>query len=158
MKKYIFSFIFIASFFFLILSKNVLAAPAPSGIAINKETKECAGFWGGDEYVNYPLPQGWIAYYPKYDYEKNESKLTTPNGTCDFYFGRAKDCCAFLGLKYVSDNIGKDNPDTHTQQEKLGGLFNPLVPLGIITSVCCCFILLILLVITIIILYKKKKK
>jgi len=48
----------------VIILLSILLAPAPWGIALNHETKECAGYWGGDEYKGYPLPAGWTAYYP----------------------------------------------------------------------------------------------
>ncbi|MFC2154177.1 LPXTG cell wall anchor domain-containing protein [Candidatus Altiarchaeota archaeon] len=47
------------------------AAPAPRGIAVNNEAGECTGFWPGDEFTVYELPEGWDAHYP--DYEKHKS-------------------------------------------------------------------------------------
>ena len=106
MKKIIFTFailgvaIFGASF-----SK---AAPGPWGIALNTDTKECAGFWPGDEFVGYSLPEGWKSYIPKYNPDTKKTSLVTDIGECDFKIREEEKCCQELGYKFVSDNIGKD--------------------------------------------------
>lgn len=84
------------------------AAPGPWGIAINTETKECAGFWPGDEFVAYHLPDGWKSYIPKYDPDTKRTSLVTDIGECDFKIREEEKCCQELGCKFVSDNIGKD--------------------------------------------------
>ncbi len=63
----------------LAFSVLVCAAPMQWGIAINEKTKECAGYWGGDEFVDYKLPysEGWVSYFPgAYD------EAQTPYGAC----------------------------------------------------------------------------
>jgi len=100
MKAYLFSALFLAI-------GLVLAAPAPWGIAINEETQECAGYWGGDEFVGYALPEGWANYYP--DYSEGSSYISTAVGECNFTRYNEEDCCNELGLTYVSDNIGERN-------------------------------------------------
>jgi len=84
------------------------AAPGPWGIALNANTKECAGFWPGDEFVAYSLPDGWKSYFPKYDPDTQKTTLTTDIGECDFKIREEAKCCEQLGYKFVSDNIGKD--------------------------------------------------
>lgn len=101
--------VFFALFLFLLLAQVSKAAPAPWGLAINTQTKECAGFWAGDEFVAYKLPEGWKAYFPKYDPETKTTTFETEIGSCDFKKkGDEEKCCGQLGYKYVSDNIGKD--------------------------------------------------
>ncbi len=59
----------------------VNAAPATEGIAINEQTKECAGYWGGDEFIQYQLPSGWKSYYPDYN-EVEEGQCIEGTGQC----------------------------------------------------------------------------
>jgi hypothetical protein len=84
------------------------AAPGPWGIALNTDSKECAGFWPGDEFVAYHLPDGWKPYFPKYDPDTQKTSLATDIGECDFKIREEEKCCDQLGYKFVSDNIGKD--------------------------------------------------
>jgi hypothetical protein len=106
MKKIIFPLLlFIAVSFGISFAK---AAPSPWGIALNTETKECAGFWPGDEFVAYHLPDGWKSYFPKYDTETKKNSLVTEIGECDFKIREEEKCCQQLGYKFVNDNIGKD--------------------------------------------------
>ena len=79
-----------------------LLAPAPQGVAVNYLTKECAGYWGGDEYVYYVPPAGWTYYLPD---ENNQ--IRTPDGTYA-WTGSAEDFCNDIRYRYVSDNIAKD--------------------------------------------------
>jgi hypothetical protein len=84
---------------------GLLLAPAPWGIALNHERKECAGFWGGDEYGSFDLPEGWVAYYPD-----SEGVIVTEIGSCRFTTSRtyqaAEPCCEELGYAFVDPNIG----------------------------------------------------
>jgi hypothetical protein len=129
------------------------AAPGPWGIALNTETKECAGFWPGDEFVAYNLPDGWKAYFPKYDPESGETSLETEIGNCDFKRkGDEEKCCQQLGYKYISDNIGagqktilRDREEFKkelTQKRKTSYLI-PIISLAIIAGF---FILIIWLI------------
>ena len=81
----------------LIRANSVYAAPSPWGIAINPQTKECAGYWAGDEFVNYELPNGWEAYYEEQYYTVN-----SPFGSC---YGKDdttySECCQQMGLTAV---------------------------------------------------------
>ena len=105
MKKLILALIiFSAAIFGFSFAK---AAPAPWGMALNTETKECAGFWPGDEFVGYHLPDGWKSYFPKYDPDTQKTSLVTEIGECDFKMQEEEKCCQELGYKFVSDNIGK---------------------------------------------------
>jgi hypothetical protein len=100
----------------------VAAAPAPWGIALNHETKECGGYWGGDEYVSYRLPDGWREYRPTYG--QNGSKVETEVGTCDFQMRKEEDCCRQLGYRFVAANVGegpKKLMDRPQQQGKSSG-------------------------------------
>jgi hypothetical protein len=111
-------------FFLVIISVAIIgasfskAAPAPWGIALNIETKECAGFWPGDEFVAYALPAGWKSYFPKYDPETQITTLATNIGECDFKIQEEEKCCQQLGYSYVSDNIGKDQKTILRDREK----------------------------------------
>jgi len=86
------------------LSLFAFAAPAPWGIAVNYDTNECAGYWGGDEFTGYGLPDGWKAYYPNYG--NDGANITTDEGECTFEYDHEEDCCRQLGIKYVAKNIG----------------------------------------------------
>jgi hypothetical protein len=85
---------------------SLLFAPLPPGIALNLETKECAGYWAGDEYVDYKLPEGWVAYE-----RDSQHRIETEVGTCTYApsngYGAAESCCRELGYRYVGDEIGK---------------------------------------------------
>jgi hypothetical protein len=86
----------------------------PWGIALNHETEECGGFWSGDEYAGYSLPQGWEAYYPG-----KGNIIQTDIGICsypatsgfespnDARAEAAEACCEELGYTYVGTPIGK---------------------------------------------------
>lgn len=116
MKKIIFS---IAVIGVAAINANFAkAAPAPWGIALNAETKECAGFWPGDEFVDYKLPEGWKSYFPKYDPETKITTLETEIGSCDFKIREEEKCCQQLGYSYVSDNIGKGQKTILRDREK----------------------------------------
>jgi hypothetical protein len=84
----------------------LLLAPLPRGIALNLETTECAGYWGGDEYASTTLPEGWVAYYPGSDLV-----IETEVGSCDYTstseYGPAENCCRQLGFRYVGPQIGR---------------------------------------------------
>ena len=88
---------------------SLLFAPLPPGIALNLETKECAGYWAGDEYVDYKLPEGWVAYE-----RDSQGRIETEVGTCTYApsdgYGPAESCCRELGYRYVGDEIGKRRP------------------------------------------------
>ena len=106
----------------ILSAQTVVAAPAPWGMALNMETEECAGYWGGDEFVAYALPEGWKAYYPTY--EKAEggegpwSTVKTDVGNCSFQIRKEEACCMELGYAYVSDNIGKgQRKDLRSREE-----------------------------------------
>lgn len=91
----------------LLLCLGLLLAPAPRGIALNHETKECGGFWAGDEYGGSKLPSGWKAYYPD-----NQGIIHTEIGSCSFGSAQsssssnAESCCQELGYAYVGSNVG----------------------------------------------------
>ncbi len=118
MRKIVFA-LAVSSFIFLGIS-SAKAAPGPWGIAINTETKECAGFWPGDEFVAYHLPDGWKAYFPKYDPESGKTSLETEIGNCDFKRkGDEEKCCSDLGYSFVSDNIGAGQKTILRDREEL---------------------------------------
>ena len=82
---------------------GLLLAPVPRALALNHQTKQCAGFWGGDEWAHYDLPSGWKAYYPDHDFVQTEV------GSCQLsgeWKASVEKCCKELGYTYVSDNIG----------------------------------------------------
>jgi len=84
----------------------IFLVPAPYGIAINYQTKECAGYWSGDEFITYTLPNGWKAYYPD-----DNGLIQTEIGACQFWFvpdDFGENCCKQLGLAYISNSIGEE--------------------------------------------------
>lgn len=107
MKKLI--FLLISLLIFVLLSDIVFSKPMPWGIALNHEVKECAGYWGGDEFTSYALPSGWKNYYPDYSKYEETGRLIieTEIGNCDFSTGNEEDCCNQLGYTFVAQNIGK---------------------------------------------------
>jgi hypothetical protein len=78
----------------------LLAAPAQWGIAINSQTKECAAFWEGDEFVRYSLKDGWKDYYPG-DSDAGYG-IVTEFGRCAFEIHNEKTCCDQLKLTFVT--------------------------------------------------------
>ena len=100
----------------IVLANCTSAAPAPWGITINHDTKECAGFWGGDEYIAYGLPKGWTAYYPDPNtgiMTTNTGIMTTETGTCKFIKfteGAEENCCKAMGYNYTGHEIGEFKP------------------------------------------------
>jgi hypothetical protein len=80
---------------------------------LNHETKECGGFWGGDEYGGYRLPEGWVDYYPV------RGMIETQIGSCSFpgtlgfedpsedRLRIAEACCQELGYTYAGTPVGK---------------------------------------------------
>lgn len=141
----------------LFLSANLVqAAPLPWGIALDHETRECAGFWAGDEFTHYELPYGWKAYYPDYKSYNETTDLIaieTDIGTFniissefpygDWYFK----FCNETGYTYVSQNIGIRPNLTGFRTKK------PLVD-NILFIVC----IMVSLLVIIFMLYKIKKK
>jgi hypothetical protein len=115
--------------FFILLP--ILIAPAPWGIALNHSTKECAGYWAGDEYISYHLPPDWEMYYPD-----SNNMITTEVGSCQWsdldYETRTEKCCQQLGYSFVSGNIGEKQSFT---------IFSILVISA--TIAVCLFVLLI---------------
>jgi hypothetical protein len=81
---------------------DVIAAPAPWGIAIHERTRACSAFWYGDEFTGYQLTPGWKAYYPMTVKRrpKDVQEIVTPHGRCVFEIGKERQCCAALKLKY----------------------------------------------------------
>lgn len=116
----------------------LLLAPWPWGIALNHETKVCGGYWGGDEYVSHPLPEGWVDYYPGYG-----NVVETEIGSCTLADpSRAEEverCCQELGYSYVGQNIG----ETRMSPLLLLGVGAFLLP---ICGVCLVVVLVVALV------------
>jgi hypothetical protein len=87
-----------------------LLAPAPYEIALNLAEKQCAGYWSGDEFVTYVLPDGWKSY--EFEYSEDFVVAETDIGTCRVAknqvvaFDYEEPCCSQLGYVFVSENIG----------------------------------------------------
>lgn len=143
------------------------AAPTPWGMALNLETKECAGFWAGDEFVDYNLPEGWQAYFSKYDPETQKTAFMTDAGECDFKMkGDEEKCCQQLGYPYVSDNIGKNQKTILRDREEFEkqleihrkyGKYSSLIPVILRGLVAVIIIGIIGIIFLIIWLVKRKK-
>ena len=93
------------------------AAPAPEQVALNHETKQCARFWAGDEFVGYKLPEGWVSFLIDYDYEEKRTFVKTDIGECE---GREiEKCCNKLGYTYVNvRNIGDKDKNEEKDDNK----------------------------------------
>lgn len=145
----------------ILLNSNTFAAPAPWGIAIKEGTNECAGYWGGDEFVAYGLPDGWTAYYPEFIDGGGYDRIVAGDKSCHFAYGDEKACCEEMGYTYVSENIGKDGDivistlyPTGNKPPLAGGLVDPLVLL----AVCLvCGLVLGAGIIAVVIIIKRKK-
>jgi len=91
----------------LLVSSTTLA-PAPVQVAINYKTKQCATYWGGDEYVQLDLPPGWIAYDYQFSNDGDYQFVETRAGTCKLYTNAtvdpAESCCSQLGYHYIHDS------------------------------------------------------
>ena len=151
MRKVVFLIVVLIVLSYPIFLGTVFAAPAPWGIAINTQTEQCAGYWGGDEFTAYPLPAGWNDYYP--DFSGELDQVVTPIGTCTFI--SEESCCEQLGYKYVSDNIGilSDVSD----DEPLTGLLDPSVAGFLALTSCCCVLGIGFIAILIVVLTRAKK-
>jgi hypothetical protein len=137
----------------LFLISFVTAAPAQWGIAINQNTKECAGYWAGDEFSQFTLPSGWKAYYPEYDSDSWTATIETPLGTCDFEDYSEQACCNELDLEYVTDQIGENSNSNLNNYNSNIGQYLILI---IICSLCCCFLAIAAVFILYLLLHKKK--
>ncbi len=156
MKKILFLIVFALFLKFSASPKISHAAPAPWGIAINDKTRECAGFWPGDEFTAYQLPEGWKSYFPSYNPETKKNSVITDFGECDFKISEEQKCCRQLGLKYVSENIGKENrTDLRNRKD-----FYPKQKSDRVRKYAALAIIVLIMVVlvTLIVVFKKKKK
>lgn len=92
-------------------------APAQHQIAINTEDKTCMNYWGGDEFNQLPLENGWEAYAPNLD--PDSAAVETALGACKMkledFSGKGpisakwKKCLRSIGCAYVKyEDLGKD--------------------------------------------------
>ena len=97
-------FIFLVIFSGFIVPFSVFAMPSRWGIAINPETRECAAYWGGDDYPDSGdvLPDGWKGYYTN-AVENDDEVIKTEWGACIFLNGRESECCETMGLIFIED-------------------------------------------------------
>jgi hypothetical protein len=104
----------------ILISATSIFAPAFRLFALNHEEKQCAGFWGGDEYVTYELPPEWKTF--EFKISNNTFSVTTDVGTCQVPWGgqfeSEKSCCSQLGYTYVSENIGTRILTSHNLTER----------------------------------------
>jgi len=120
----------------LISATAACAAPAPWGIAINQDTKECAGYWAGDEYMAYRLPKEWSAYYP----DPSTGMINTASGNCRFIElkeGEEEKCCTAIGYRYTVESIGKFEP--------FKGFLGLFIMMGIAFSAVAAIVILVLI-------------
>ena len=127
-----------------------LFAPMPWGLALNHTTMECAGFWGGDEYGSFNLPEDWDVYYPGTD-----NLVHTPGGSCTFYasehYEAAESCCDELPYTYVGGNIGEPNP------APLLALLAGSIVLVILVVITVVFVIAALIIAIVIIVRKRRR-
>ena len=85
----------------LSFSKICSATMAASGPALNEKTKQCGGFYGGDEKKLYDIPEGW-----KVDFENEDVRKKFEQ--CGWYSGERnlKECCEQLNYNFIEGNIG----------------------------------------------------
>jgi hypothetical protein len=125
---------------------GLLLAPLPRALALSHQTKQCAGFWGGDEWAHYDLPSGWNAYYLD-----SHNVVQTEVGSCQLTFSdlklSIKNCCKELGYSFVADNIGTQTspPVPFTMlivivQYFLGPFLPILLVLGMLAGVLVLFV------------------
>ena len=119
----------------LFITATTIFAPAQRFFALNHETKQCAGYWGGDEYVTYELPSQWVIFEYKLQYSKESTsfEVETDIGTCQVpwegQINSEKSCCSELGYTYTSENIGirtittENSTAQDTQAETMRSLF-----------------------------------
>lgn len=72
MKK---GYLLLIGLFILFTLNPVLAAPAPWGIAINSNLKQCENYWAGDEFGTFPLKEGFESFYPESAYRVFDTSL-----------------------------------------------------------------------------------
>ncbi len=96
-------FVLLVGFLFL---SGVYSAPAPWGIALNNLTNECMGFWAGDEFSHFSLPEGWTAVY---SFSEEWGALARPEecGELQTEVG-IQNCCEKNGFVYVSKSAGEE--------------------------------------------------
>lgn len=80
---------------------TLLLGPAPYGIAINQQTKECGDYWGGDEFATYKISDDWEKNYP----EIGDS--LSIDGNTYVWDGDTEHFCKELGYTYIAGNIEK---------------------------------------------------
>jgi|GEM_PF-4262412 len=79
-----------------------------SGVAINKNLGECAGF-SHEKYESVLTElDDWKVYYPEEKKDKSGFLIRTNVGSCNFT-GDFESCCNQLGLKYSYQNIRETN-------------------------------------------------
>ena len=94
-------------FSFSIVANMVYSSPAPQRLALNHETKECAMYWAGDEFVNYDLPSGWKSYNIDYTTDIVKTEIGDCNLSIRSDIPGFEECCNQFGYTYISGNIGK---------------------------------------------------
>jgi len=92
----------------VIFADIAYSAPASQSLALNHETKECAMYWAGDEFVNYNLPSDWKSYYIDYTNGTVKTEIGNCNVTPRYDTPGFEECCNQLGYTYIPGNIGKD--------------------------------------------------
>jgi hypothetical protein len=127
-------------------------APLPQEFAVNYENKQCAEYWGGDEFVTYDLPGGWKTFEPQnsefYDYI-----VETDIGTCQVSKADIDNttyeeaCCSQIGYEFVPGNIGirRYTPEKdltmQAQIEEINAQGEQAPPIGFYISFFIIFIL-----------------
>jgi len=64
--------------------------------------KKCSGYWPGDEFKIYKLPEGWKDFYINAR-EGKTPLIQTEFGSCRFESTDGKNCCLEMGLNYLAD-------------------------------------------------------
>ncbi len=137
-----------------LLIASTIFAPLPWNIALNHDTKQCAGYWGGDEFVTYELPAEWKTF--QFQYSETFISAETDIGTCKV----AKDglsvsleeaCCSQLGYTFVAENIGipkvtSFNLTSQAEVEEFNNQGELALPIGYLILFFAIFILVVVLV------------
>ena len=138
-------------------------APLPPNIALNHETKQCAGYWGGDEFVTFDLPAGWKEF--DFQYSEDFISAETDIGTCKVATNRdhskiEEACCSQLGYTFVSENIGirKVTPFNLTSQAVYEEFDNQSEEVPPVVYYILLFAIIILALVLVVLLIRQSRK
>jgi hypothetical protein len=145
---------FVVTIASLLLIASTVFVPSPWNIALNHSTKQCAGYWGGDEFVTYELPDGWEAF--EFQYSETFVSAETNIGICKVIKDETnvrleEACCSQFGYTFVAENIGirkitSFNLTSQAEMEEFANQNEQVLPVGYYFLFFAIFIILSALV------------